>query len=78
MHIDPLERLYNRNYGLPNAVRRKILEDAAVTSVKQAAQDHKVAAGTVYLWRRHIRAYQLGWDDCVASAANMKNKESDK
>lgn len=75
MKIDPLERLYNRNYGLPNSVRRKIIDDAALTSVKQAAQDNKVAAGTIYTWRRHIRAYELGWADCVVSAASVEEKK---
>lgn len=74
MMFDPLERLYHRNYGLPNSVRRKILDDAALTSVKQAAQDNKVSAGTVYAWRRHVHAYNMGWVDCVADMANKENK----
>lgn len=66
MKFDPLERLYNRNYGLPNSVRRRILDDAAVGSVKLAALDHKVSPGTIYMWRRHIRAYEKGWNDALA------------
>ena len=73
MKFDPLERLYNRNYGLPNSTRRKILDEAALTSVKQAAQDHKVSTGTVYTWRRHVRTYELGWNDCVVNAASKEN-----
>lgn len=72
MKFDPLERLYNRNYGLPNSVRRKILDEAALTSVKQAAQDHKVATGTVYTWRRHVRAYEKGYNDAVVELAAPK------
>lgn len=72
MKFDPLERLYNRNYGLPNSVRRKILDEAALTSVKQAAQDHKVATGTVYTWRRHVRAYEKGYNDAVVEVAAPK------
>lgn len=73
MKFDPLERLYNRNYGLPNSVRRKILDDAAVGSVKLAALEHKVSTGTVYTWRRHVRAYEKGWNDCVVNAASKEN-----
>lgn len=65
MKFDPLERLYNRNYGLPNTVRRKILDDAALTSVKSAAAENKVSTGTVYTWRRHVRAYEKGYIDAV-------------
>lgn len=74
MKIDPLERLYNRNYGLPNSVRRKILDDAEGTSVRKAAEEHKVSTGTVYLWRRHIRAYALGWNDCVLDMTKEQKK----
>ena len=73
MKFDPLERLYNRNYGLPNSVRRKILDDAAVGSVKLAALEHKVSTGTIYTWRRHVRAYEKGWNDCVVNAASKEN-----
>lgn len=66
MQFDPLERLYNRNYGLPNEVRRKILNDAEATSVRQAAQEHRVAPGTIYMWRRHIRAYEMGYNDALS------------
>lgn len=74
MKFDPLERLYNRNYGLPNSVRRKILDDAAVGSVKLAALEHKVSAGTVYAWRRHVRAYEKGYNDCVVEMAKEVTK----
>ena len=74
MKFDPLERLYNHNYGLPNSTRRKVLDDAAVSSVKQAAQDHKVSTTTVYTWRRHVRAYELGWNDCVVDMAAQKGE----
>lgn len=74
MKHEPLERLYHRNYGLPNSVRRKILDEAAVGSVKQAAQDNKVSVTTIYTWRRHVRAYELGWNDCVVNAASNENK----
>jgi hypothetical protein len=74
MKFDPLERLYNRNYGLPNSVRRKILDDAAVGSVKLAAMDHKVSTGTIYTWRRHVRAYEKGYNDAVVNAASKENK----
>ena len=67
MKHDPLERLYNRNYGLPNEMRRRILDDAEVSSVALAAFDHKVSPGTVYAWRRHVRAYELGWNDRAAA-----------
>lgn len=69
MKHDPLERLYHRNYGLPNTVRRKILDDAAVGSVRLASIDHKVSTTTIYTWRRHVRAYEKGWNDA------MENKE---
>jgi hypothetical protein len=69
MKFDPLDRLYNRNYGLPNVTRRKVLDEAALTSVKSAAAENKVAAGTVYTWRRHVRAYELGYNDGVVSTA---------
>ena len=72
MKFDPLERLYNRNYGLSNSTRRKILDDAAVGSVKQAAQDNKVSTGTVYTWRRHVRAYEKGYNDAVVALAAPK------
>lgn len=65
MKFDPLERLYHRNYGLPNSTRRKVLEDASLTTVKRAAAEHKVSAGTIYMWRRHIRAYEKGYADAV-------------
>lgn len=68
MKFDPLERLYNRNYGLANSTRRKILDDAALTSVKSAAADNKVSAGTVYQWRKHLRAYEIGYNDGALSA----------
>lgn len=69
MKHDPFERLYNRNYGLPNSVRRKIIDEAALTSVKAAAAENKVSTGTIYTWRRHLRAYELGWNDAVVDAA---------
>lgn len=70
MKFDPIERLYHRNYGLPNVVRRKIIDEAALTSVKQAAAENKVSAGTVYAWRRHIRAYEKGYHDSIVEMAN--------
>ena len=73
MKFDPLERLYNRNYGLPNSTRRKILDEAALTSVKLAALDHKVSVGTIYTWRRHVRAYEKGYNDAVVNAASKEN-----
>lgn len=72
MKFDPLERLYNRNYGLPNSTRRKILDDAALTSVRQAAADHRVATGTIYTWRRHVRAYEKGYIDAVVELGSPK------
>jgi hypothetical protein len=74
MKIDPLERLYNRNYGLPNSVRRKILDDAEATTVRKAAEEHKVGIRTIYLWRRHIRAYALEWNDCVLDMTKEQKK----
>jgi hypothetical protein len=65
MKFDPLERLYNRNFGLPNSMRRKILDEAALTSVKMAAAENKVSTTTVYTWRRHVRAYEKGYLDAV-------------
>lgn len=74
MKIDPLERLYNRNYGLANSTRRKILDDAAIGSVRLAAIDHKVSTGTIYTWRRHVRAYEIGYNDAVLSTAKGGKK----
>lgn len=74
MKIDPLERLYNRNYGLANSTRRKILDDAAIGSVKLAAIDHKVSTGTIYTWRRHVRAYEIGYNDAVLSTVKGGKK----
>lgn len=74
MKVDPLERLYNRNYGLPNTVRRAALDTAEATSVKDAAASHKVSRSTVYTWRRHVRAYELGWNDAAVSGANKGDK----
>jgi hypothetical protein len=71
MKNDPLERLYNRNFGLPNSTRRKILDDAEVGSVKLAALDHKVSAGTIYTWRRHVRAYYTGFNDGVMQTIDV-------
>ena len=68
MKHDPLERLYHRNYGLPNTVRRKILDDAAVGSVRLASIDHKVSTTTIYTWRRHVRAYEKGWNDAMENS----------
>ena len=72
MKHDPLERLYNRNYGLPNSVRRKILDDAEVSSVRLAAIEHKVAAATIYTWRRHLRAYEKGYMDAIVEREGGK------
>ena len=63
MKHDPFERLYNRNFGLPNKLRRKIIDEAALSSVKLAAAENKVSPGTVYAWRKHIRAYETGYMD---------------
>lgn len=65
MKFDPFERLYHRNFGLPNSVRRKIIDEAELTSVKLAAAENKVSTGTIYMWRRHIRAYEKGYMDAV-------------
>ena len=62
---DPLERLYNRNYGIPNNMRRRILNDAEIIGVKDAAVQHKVSQTTVYSWRRMVRAYEQGWNDAI-------------
>jgi len=72
MKNDPLDRLYNRNYGLPNSVRRRILDDAAVGSVKLASLDHKVSTGTIYAWRRHVRAYEMGYNDAIVELSSPK------
>lgn len=72
MKYDPLERLYNRNYGLPNSVRRKIIDDAAVGSVRLASIEHKVSTGTIYTWRRHLRAYEKGYNDALVELAAPK------
>jgi hypothetical protein len=72
MKFDPLERLYNRNFGLANSTRRKILDDAAVGSVRLAAIEHKVSTGTIYTWRRHIRAYEKGYNDALVELAAPK------
>lgn len=65
MKHDPFERLYNRNFGLPNSVRRKVIDEAALTSVKLAAAENKVSTGTIYMWRRHLRAYEKGYIDAL-------------
>ena len=71
---DPLERLYNRNYGVPNTVRRRILNDAEIYGVKDSASRHNVSPTTIYSWRRTVRAYEKGWDDAMdAQAALMRN-----
>jgi hypothetical protein len=72
MKYDPLERLYNHNYGLSNCVRRKALDDAALTSVKLAAQEHRVSVGTIYKWRRHVGAYETGYNDAVVEMKGVK------
>jgi hypothetical protein len=72
MKYDPLERLYNHNYGLSNSVRRKALDDAALTSVKLAAEAHRVSTGTIYKWRRHVGAYELGYADALAETKGVK------
>jgi len=66
MKFDPLDRLYNPNYGLSNSVRRQIIDAANLTTVKKAAAEHKVSAGTVYAWRKRVQAYERGYEDARA------------
>lgn len=66
MKFDPLDRLYNPNYGLPNSVRRRIIDEANLTTVKKAAAEHKVSTASVYGWRKRVQAYERGYEDARA------------
>lgn len=47
---------YHPAYGLADDTRKKILADAAETSVQEAAKKHNVAQSTVYRWRADMLA----------------------
>jgi len=58
MKADPLELIYNHDYGLTNDTRRKIIDDTE--GVKAAATKHNVSTAIIYSWRRNIREYSNG------------------
>ena len=60
MKTDPLELIYNHDYGLTNDTRRKIIDDADAEGVRVAAEKHNVSTAIIYSWRRNIRAYSNG------------------
>jgi transposase-like protein len=60
MKADPLERIYNHDYGLTNDTRRKIIDDADAEGVRAAAERHNVSTAIIYSWRRSIKAYTNG------------------
>lgn len=47
---------YHPAYGLADETRKKVLADAAETSVQEAAKKHNIAQSTVYRWRAHVLA----------------------
>ena len=60
MKTDPLERIYNHDYGLTNDTRRKIIDDADAEGVRVAATKHNVSTAVIYAWRRSVKAYTNG------------------
>lgn len=60
MRSDPLEHIYNADYGLTNDTRRKIIDDADAEGVKVAAEKNNVSTAIIYAWRRNIKAYSNG------------------
>lgn len=60
MRSDPLEHIYNADYGLTNDTRRKIIDDADAEGVKVAAEKHNVSTAVIYSWKRSVKAYSNG------------------
>ena len=60
MKVDPLERIYNHDYGLTNDTRRKIIADADAEGVRVAAEKNNVSTAVIYAWRRNIKDYNNG------------------
>jgi hypothetical protein len=57
MKADPLEVIYNHDYGLTNDTRRKIIDDADAKGVRAAAEKHNVSTAIIYAWRQNIKEY---------------------
>ncbi len=66
MKFEPLDRLYNPNYGFSNSMRRQIINEANLTTVKKAAAEHRVSTAAVYGWRKRVQAYERGYEDARA------------
>lgn len=60
MRSDPLEHIYNADYGLTNDTRRKIIDDADAEGVKVAAEKHRVSTAVIYSWKRSVKVYSNG------------------
>jgi transposase len=46
---------YHPDYGLPHSHRMAILMELMAKSPKQVAEDHNLAVGTIYRWRKDMR-----------------------
>lgn len=60
MKADPLEVIYNHNYGLTNETRRRIIDDADAVGVRAAAEKNNVSTAIIYAWRQNIEKYSKG------------------